>query len=269
MKWLLLLIPLVGYYIAKIICDYLIFHPTKCNDEIPKKVDKFKVKSSYVMTPDNESIHYVIINNDDSDKIFLLAHGNAGNIYCRLRPMSENIKYLLKYGSVCLFDYRGYGKSSGKESESGIRIDIETMWNHLSKTHDNIILYGESLGCSFVSWLGSHICKNEQSMPKCIILQSGFYNLNEMGTRLIGRVASLITPFLSQDFNNMKYIKNIKTKIGNYPILILHSKRDEIIPYIQAKQLSKETISTLVNISGSHNSPQFPEKLDELMNSII
>lgn len=272
-KLLILLIScFTAHKLLDFTCNRLIFHPVKhdYNDSFPNSIGEYKIKSSYINTPDEESIHYLFIENKKSDKIFLYAHGNGGNLYNRVNSsLCKSIKYLLNFGSVCIFDYRGYGMSSGNVSEEKAKVDIKTMWEHLLKTYDNnnIILYGSSLGCSFVSWLGSTLDPGE--MPKCIILQSGFYNLKEIGKSMIGSCVDILSLFVSNDFDNCKYVKLIRKKSNDYPIIILHSKQDEIIPYDQSKNLAKETSSTFIEIFGDHNCPEFTEESDDLINRVI
>ena len=63
----------------------------------------------------------------------LFCHGNAGNVSHRL----ENVYYLLQTGfQVLLFDYRGYGHSSGQPSEEGLYRDAVAAWTHLVERPD-------------------------------------------------------------------------------------------------------------------------------------
>src|ERR1043166_10297897 len=81
-----------------------------------------------------------------SDYIFLVCHGNAGNISHRLEFCSA----LLETGSnVFMFDYRGYGRSEGRPSEVGTYLDAEAAYDWLlirGFSGSNIVAYGESLG---------------------------------------------------------------------------------------------------------------------------
>jgi uncharacterized protein len=50
---------------------------------------------------------------------------------------------------ILALDYRGYGKSHGRPTESGLYRDADAAYNYLLKTGfrpDHIILHGESLG---------------------------------------------------------------------------------------------------------------------------
>ena len=60
--------------------------------------------------------------------VLLWCHGNAGNIAHRL----DNLYHLYRGGvSVFLFDYRGYGKSTGSPSEPGLYADALASYEYL------------------------------------------------------------------------------------------------------------------------------------------
>jgi fermentation-respiration switch protein FrsA (DUF1100 family) len=74
------------------------------------------------------------------DIIFLYSHGNGGWIG---NPINYGtIKSLSKYGSIFVYDYRGFGLSEGTPSEDGLYTDITTAWNflinkkHVSKSYN-------------------------------------------------------------------------------------------------------------------------------------
>src|SRR3989442_14062605 len=77
--------------------------------------------------------------------IYLLCHGNAGNISHRL----EHIAAMLETGaSVFVFDYRGYGRSQGRPGEEGTYLDAQAAHQWLrqkSFSATNIIALG---GCA-------------------------------------------------------------------------------------------------------------------------
>src|SRR5262245_21138125 len=59
-------------------------------------------------------------NSGGGERVFLICHGNGGNISHRLGTYEV---LLGAGGSVFAFDYRGYGRSAGRPSESGTYLD--------------------------------------------------------------------------------------------------------------------------------------------------
>src|SRR2546426_10468027 len=85
--------------------------------------------------------------------VFLLLHGNAGNICHRL----EFCRAWLGLGvNIFLFDYRGYGCSAGRPSESGTYLDAQAAYQWLQRkgfAPAAIIALGKSLGGGVASEL--------------------------------------------------------------------------------------------------------------------
>ena len=262
----------VLYKIRHHLNNSLLFYPVKMNrptrselDEMSRKHGQnISIRDGIIDSSDNVKIHYILLKNDKSNKVFLYSHGNSYNI--SNKSDSSIIKLLLKHGSVIMYDYRGYGASTGYPTDRGLKDDILAVWNHaISIFHfkeEDIILYGESLGCSLTSWLCSYLSENDKKMPKFIILQSGFYSLKRI-------VSDLFHPLLSylivHDFNNAHYIKKIKLKHPQYKILLIHSKKDELIDFSHAKDLTSEYNCHLLEVDGFHNTPKFDKKSDDII----
>jgi alpha/beta superfamily hydrolase len=58
---------------------------------------------------------------------------------------------------VLIFDYRGYGQSTGKPTEKGTYRDADAAWQYLVEQRnispEHIILFGRSLGASIAAEL--------------------------------------------------------------------------------------------------------------------
>ena len=169
-------------------------------------------------------------------------------------------------GSVLLFDYSGYGYSEGVADEKNLYENILSVWSYaveeLKYDPQNIIIYGCSLGCSVGLWLGQSLVEKNDKLPKLIIAQSGFQSLKRMTESLIGCLKYL----LMYDFDNDTYIKNIRGKI---PIILLHSKDDELIDISHPVNLSENIGCHFCEISGCHNGPIFNEKVTSLIDMCL
>jgi hypothetical protein len=97
----------------------------------------------------NNTINLIYCHNPNTHNVILLSHGNAGNIKRRI-PF---IYKFIKYASIVIYDYRGYGKSTGSPTESGVYEDIELVYNYLINNIGimpyHITFYGISL-CSSI-----------------------------------------------------------------------------------------------------------------------
>ena len=153
----------------------------------------------------------------------LFCHGNAGNISHRL----ENVACLLRTGfQVLLFDYRGYGHSSGQPSEEGLYRDAATAWAHLIGRRDTVgaprLIFGRSLGGAVAVDLATH------AEADALIIESTFISVQTLA-RL---VFSLPLPVLPVKYDSLSKIGRIEM-----PLLAIHGEQDELIPFAERRAL--------------------------------
>jgi fermentation-respiration switch protein FrsA (DUF1100 family) len=173
----------------------------------------------------------------------LLLHGNAGNISHRLGY--AGIFRRLGY-STLLVDYRGYGESTGSPSEEGTYLDASASWawltQHKGIAPQDIVLFGESLGGAVATWLAS------RHAPGAVVLASTFTSVPDLAADLY--------PFLPvRLLARFRYDSLERLKDINAPMLVMHSRDDEIVGYRHARRLfeaAKEP-KRLFELSGGHN----------------
>ena len=115
--------------------------------------------------------------------VLLWCHGNAGNISHRLPNISE----LHRRGiSIMIFDYRGYGKSTGTPSEAGLYQDALAVYEFLltQKMVDpkRLIIFGRSLGTSVAGEVA------RQRPAAGLILEGAFPSIQSYGRSSLFRV---------------------------------------------------------------------------------
>ncbi len=194
-------------------------------------------------TGDGESLHAWFVPAAQPRGTVLLFHGNAGNISHRLEYLL--MLHRLGYSSF-IFDYRGYGKSSGRPSEQGTYRDAEAAWRYLTVTRNieprRIALLGESLGGAVAAWLAS------RQRPGALVLASVFTSVPDMGAEVYPFLpVRLLSRF---DYNTRAYLKNVEA-----PVLIAHSREDEIVPYRHGRALfeAAREPKTFLEMRGGHN----------------
>ena len=187
-----------------------------------------------------------------NDKVILVCHGNGGNISHRQDIIDE----LNKLGySVLIFDYSGYGRSSGVPSEEQLYRDASVFLEELIKKHkkENIVLYGESLGAAVASYIGRKYQINT------LIIDSGLPSIKKY---IKGKYGILkIFSFLFNEFDTEKYVDGYKGRV-----LVMHSLEDEIIPFNIINNL-RNLCTEFIEIKGTHNNRNIPwEKVDKFIN---
>ncbi len=237
---------LVGGYIVLIALIYifqskLIYFPSKNVDINPKTIG-LEYESIMFESNDKTKLHAWYIPKKDAKITLFFLHGNGGNISHRL----DSIKFFNSLGmNVFIFDYRGYGNSEGNANEKNTYDDAKTAWRYLLKNKNikdkDIILFGRSLGGTIAAKLGSEL------KPKAIILESTFSTTKELASDMFPFFPKFLIHF---KYETTKYLKNI-----NYPILIVHSEDDNIIPFKYGEAVFKNANEpkTFVKIRGDHN----------------
>lgn len=158
------------------------------------------------------------------ERVVLLFHGNAGNVSHRLdraKLFAERLGV-----DVFLVDYRGYGLSEGRPSESGIYRDGLAIYDAAGQrgfSPKQIILMGESLGCA--------VAVDVALARPCaaVVLETPFLSVPALARRHY--------PFVPTFLVRTKF--DTESKIGRLagPKLILAAERDEIAPPSHAQRL--------------------------------
>ena len=194
-------------------------------------------------TTDGEQLHAWFIPHPQARATLLFAHGNAGNISHRL----DSIQVFHDLGlNVLIFDYRGYGRSTGKPGENGTYRDADAAWAYLTETRGidsgRIILFGRSLGAAVIADLAT------RTEPAGVILESAFLSVPDM--------AATIYPWLPVRWlASYRYDNGDKVTRITQPLLIIHSRRDEIIPFEQGERLFQRASEPkqFLELRGRHN----------------
>jgi hypothetical protein len=180
----------------------------------------------WIATPDGERLHGWWFDAAVSEPLahLVFCHGNAGSVLDRV-PLAR----LLAHAGidVLLWDYRGYGRSSGRPTEEGTYEDARAVHTAVLERHDvdpgRLLLLGESLGGAVALKLAS------EYPPAGLILQSTFTSVRD--------VAAVHYPFIPRPLVPDAYPS--KSLIGGLraPLLVLHGERDDIVPVAHGRAL--------------------------------
>jgi len=173
----------------------------------------------------------------------LFCHGNGGNISYYL----ETLKVVNRLELCALiFDYRGYGRSTGKPSEKGTYLDAEAAWNYLTQAQKiapgQIIVWGRSLG-------GAIAARTAARHPAgMLILESSFTSIPEVARAHIAWLPAWV--MARYRYETVRYLAQVTV-----PTLVIHSPEDEITPFAHGKKLFENLPGpkAFLEIKGSHN----------------
>lgn len=177
---------------------------------------------------DGLKLHALFLRNPKSKRVFLLSHGKGNNVYLEL----DHARMLYQFGSVFMYDYRGFGKSEGTISVEGAKVDALSAYDYLKNAGyepENIIAFGQSFGTGISGYLST------QRQVNALIFQSGYCSLSSVGKRKMPWL--IIYPdwmFGKIDIDNLAFVR-----AEHPPLLAFHGLRDPEIPVQESIELCK------------------------------
>ncbi|MDX2164511.1 MAG: alpha/beta hydrolase [Gammaproteobacteria bacterium] len=172
-----------------------------------------------ITTKNGAVISAVYLPNTEAKYTVLVSHGNAEDLGYIMPFLKQ---FHNKGFAIFAYDYQGYGTSTGKPTAANAYTDSRTAYNYLTeKLHvspSHIIVYGRSLGAAVAINLAV------RKPVAGLIMESPFLTAY--------RAITQIPIFMFDKFRNIDKIQIIKC-----PVLIIHGKKDTVIPFWQGKKL--------------------------------
>ena len=204
----------------------LLYHPSE-NNYLNEKIF-FDYEEFLISVDDDIDLKsWFIKKNVNKYKTILFFHGNAGNLYNRVYKLNKLNELNV---NVLIISWRGFSGNKGSPTEKNLYSDAKKAVKWLNENginNENIVLYGESLGTGVAVELAQNKKFNS------IILESPFTS--------IANAAKIYYPYLPIEllikdrYDSINKIKNIKV-----PIMIMHGKKDDIVPQSMGKELYKK-----------------------------
>ncbi|MGE5843068.1 MAG: alpha/beta hydrolase [Deltaproteobacteria bacterium] len=209
--------------------SFFIYFPQAQFDLTPEEFH-LKYHEAYFSTEDGERLHGWFFPSEKDGAVILHCHGNAGNISHRL----DLVRPILSRGlSLFVFDYRGFGRSSGKPSEKGLYRDGLAAWTYLVEEErispERIVLHGHSIGAAVAIEVALH------KRVGGLVVESAFTSTKEMAKTM--PLFALFAPLLPAHYNNIGKIARVSA-----PKLIVHGQRDEIVPFVMGQELFEAAV---------------------------
>lgn len=156
----------------------------------------------------------------------LFCHGNGGNLSHRGRMLPHWTREMGM--AVLLFDYPGYGQSSGEPSEEGCYAAGDAAYDWLCQVAkvpaERIIIYGGSLGGGIATDLAS------RRPHRALVLVATFSSFPDIAQARFPWVPGRW--LVRQRYDNVGKIAHCRG-----PVFIAHSPQDDLIPFAQGEHL--------------------------------
>ncbi len=243
---LLLILLTAGYAVLSLLLylyqGKLVYFPDPVLRGSPENVG-LEYQERWITTADGERINAWWLPAERGDaRTLLFLHGNAGNISQRL----ESLRIFNRLGlNTLIIDYRGFGLSTGKPAEEGTYLDAQAAYDFLRRelgiAPRRLIIFGRSLGGGVASWLAT---RNDCAG---VIIESSFLSVPELGQEVYPW-------FPVRRLARIRYDSAARMAQLNCPVLVVHSRDDELIPYRHGQGLYTlaNTPKQFLEISGSH-----------------
>lgn len=223
----LALIIIVLALIVYLLEDKLTFYPMRNLELVPEDFG-LSYEEISLRPSGSDTIHgWFFKPRDEKTPVLAIFHGNAGNISHRLDWLTPFIKR--GFGAL-LFDYRGYGLSSGSPSEKAFEEDALAVWDFL--VHQKgiaprlIVPFGRSLGGAPATFLAA------ERPVGSLVLEGAFGRGKDMAGRIFG-----FLPFHLVMKNRWEVAANLSRV--RVPVMILHGREDEVVPFSLGERLAQ------------------------------
>lgn len=181
-------------------------------------------------------------------------HGNAIHLGDRAAKFSSFTDS--SFGLVAV-SYRGFGKSGGTISETGIyrdaRATIDYALTHFSLTQKQLIYFGESLGSGVAVQMAS------ERAPGLLMLEAAYTSVKTRSAEMYPFVIGAQHVVLDK-YDSLSKIRNIHA-----PLLMLHGELDTTIPLRHGQTLyaAANTPKELVVYKDVHHTDYSNEQIME------
>lgn len=193
--------------------DGMIFPAPKAGYKDTKDIIKLPIGER------QKEISALYLQNPDAKYTILYSHGNGEDL-SNIRPFLIELRDL--GFNVFAYDYPGYGTSEGRPTERGVLEAASAAFSYLvilrDVDPDKIILFGRSLGSGPSYFLAA------QKPVAGMIIDGGFTSTFRVVTK------RKLLPW--DKFDNLSRAGEVRC-----PILFLHGKQDQTVPFWHAEAL--------------------------------
>ena len=215
----------------------LLYFPTK----------KYEHPYEEILFQNHDASISVVVLNKGKEHGLLYFGGNGEAVIGNAESFASEFPDITIY----LFNYRGYGGSSGSASESAIYADATAFYQSIKPNHKDISVAGRSLGSGIATYLAA-----SQPMHKVVLITPYDSILNVAKKRFLFFPVSLL---LKDKYESVVRAKSIKSDV-----LVLAAEHDQVIPAEHTQALANELNNAdvefkVIKNTGHNNISNTPE----------
>jgi hypothetical protein len=173
----------------------------------------------WLTASDGTKLHAWWISNPDAKFTFLAFHGNASNIANR-----DDIYEFLRDtpANVLAVEYRGYGHSEGKPTETGLYLDADAAYQFLVNTKHldprYILSFGQSLGTTVATDLAA------RHKVAGLILEAPLPSASRAANKMFWFLPG-VSLLVHSQFDTISKLKKVTA-----PVMVVQCTHDPVLP---------------------------------------
>jgi uncharacterized protein len=261
--WLLLVLIVLLYLVACVLYYFLqekmLYKRKRFRQNFKYHYD-FPFEELFWKTADGNTLNGLRFTVENPKGVILFLHGNSGhmgrsgNYFKRVKDLNYD---------VVMYDYRGYGKSTGTPTKATFYNDVIQIFDWIKENYPElpIVIHGLSLGSHVATYVAAH------RTVRLLIMETPFLSLAR-----IAKIRYPILPgalLLKHRLNSADFLPEIAC-----PIHVFHGDKDNIVPITEAQCIPlynghvKMTVIKGGNHKNLHDFPQYQHTLEELLKEI-
>lgn len=225
-------------------CDHHFYKPLTGEFYHPSEFN-LASEAVFFKTTDGETLHgwFIPSGKQPARGTVVHLHGNSANMTNYL----FYVAFLADAGyHLLMFDYRGFGKSTGEPTAEGLLLDagaaIAYVKSRKEVDADKIIIYGQSLGGAVaISLAGS----TDITGIAAIIAEAPFASHEQLAKKKMENIAVLkwingvaARLLIDDRYAPIRFVENISPT----PLLIIHGTADRVVPFSDGEQLFRKAL---------------------------
>lgn len=215
-------------------------------------INSFDFQEHSVSTPDGETLNVWQLSKDDSEST-VVYFGSSSSLMVKSRYLIQT--YADMPVNLILFDYRGYGLSTGEPTVEGVKTDARTIMARVKEEflsdNEKLIVHGHSTG----TFLATQMAEEDGDVD-AYILESPVTDVEAWTKSMLPGIARLFVRF---EIDEQVAGQNNSTRVEviTLPLLVISGSADDVTPPAMALELFEQSASPgkefLEITGGSHN----------------
>ncbi len=230
------------YALSLSACSSVLYQPDRNLYHLPKNLG-LQATEIELAAPSGNKIYAwffpAVTQNGKTPKGTILQfHGNAENMSSHYLSLAWTIN---RGYNLFVFDYEGYGKSTGSPSQEttvqdGLLALKKALELHQLSNAKRFIVFGQSLGGAIAARALADF--KDSSRIDYLVLDSTFYSYRRVASGFLSQhwitwpISWLPWILVSDEYSAENSLKNCK-----WPLLVIHDREDPIVPFDNGEKL--------------------------------